>query len=66
MEDDTIYFPSNEFERTLKRTQGIRAFREYRRQLYEDQKKERRIWDTLRFSGLVGFANGKFLRGKLK
>ena len=44
-DDDTIYFPSNEFERTLKRTQGIRAFREYRRQLYEDQKKEREMME---------------------
>ena len=64
MEDDSYYMVANEFEAELKRTQGIKAFREYRKQLYEDQQKERKLWDTLRFSGLVGFANGKFLRGK--
>lgn len=39
MEDDTIYFPRNEFEREMKRTKGIRFFREYRKQLAENQKK---------------------------
>jgi len=33
MEDDTIYFPRNDFERNLKKEKGIRAFREYRREL---------------------------------
>ena len=64
MEDDSYYIVANEFEAELKRTQGIRAFREYRKQLYEDQQKERKLWDALRFDGLVGFANGNFLRRK--
>ena len=45
MEDDTIYFPQNEFEREMKRTKGIRFFREYRKKLEEDKKKEKEMME---------------------
>jgi len=40
MEDDTIYFPRDDFEREFKKEKGIRAFREFRRKLEEEAVRE--------------------------
>ena len=48
IDDDTIYWPQNEMEREMKRTKGIRFFREYRKQLYEEKEKERKLWQKLK------------------
>ena len=41
--DDTIYWATNDFERKMKKEKGVRFFREYRKQLYEDEEKERKL-----------------------
>lgn len=42
MKDDIM--PANNFEREMKKTKGIRFFREYRRKLAEEQDKEKELW----------------------
>ena len=39
MDDDTIYIPRNDNERKILKEKGIRAFRRYRLDLYEIEKK---------------------------
>lgn len=40
MLDDTLYMPRDKFERKMKVEEGIRAFREYRLQIAEEEKEE--------------------------
>ena len=40
MEDDTIYFPQNNFEQEMKEEKGTPFFRRYRQQLEIDKQKE--------------------------